>query len=66
MHGFLPINSFVSGMDYLGTACAAMGGAVQAGEKGMDFTGSTVLAVVASVGGGTLRDLLAGTLFGGG
>lgn len=49
-------------LEYIGTAAYAVSGATIAARAGMDWLGAAVLAVVASVGGGTLRDLLLGRL----
>jgi uncharacterized membrane protein YeiH len=45
-------------LEYIGTAGYAVSGATVAVRAGMDWLGAAVLAVVAAVGGGTLRDLL--------
>ena len=51
----------VSGrLEYVGTAAYAVSGATVAVRAGMEWLGVTVLAVVAAVSGGTLRDLLLG------
>lgn len=42
----------------LGVAVFAISGALAAGRKGLDWVGVVVLAVVTSVGGGTIRDVL--------
>jgi uncharacterized membrane protein YeiH len=49
-------------LEYIGTAAYAVSGATVAVRAGMDWLGAAVLAVVAAVGGGTLRDLLLGRL----
>jgi uncharacterized membrane protein YeiH len=49
-------------LEYIGTAAYAVSGATVAIRAGMDWLGVAVLAVVAAVGGGTLRDLLLGRL----
>jgi len=41
-----------------GTAVNAIGGTLAAGRKGFDILGVLVIAVVCSIGGGTMRDLL--------
>jgi uncharacterized membrane protein YeiH len=47
-------------LEYIGTVAFAISGGAVAGRAGMDWLGVAVLAVVAAVGGGTLRDLLLG------
>jgi uncharacterized membrane protein YeiH len=42
----------------IGTVAFALSGVMAATEAGMDWLGGLVLAVVAAIGGGTLRDLL--------
>lgn len=44
----------------LATAVMAISAAIQAARQGFDFFGAVVLALVAAVGGGTLRDILIG------
>lgn len=44
----------------VGTIAFATSGVIAAGEAGMDWLGAVVLAIVAAIGGGTLRDLLIG------
>jgi len=48
----------VYGLSLLGVAVYAVSGALAAGRKRLDWVGVIVLAVVTSIGGGTLRDLL--------
>lgn len=45
-------------LDIVGTVAFAVSGAAVAWRTGMDWLGVIVLAVVAAVGGGTLRDLV--------
>jgi len=45
-------------IDLLGVAVFAISGALAGGRKGLDLFGVTVIAMVTSIGGGTLRDLL--------
>lgn len=45
-------------LDYAGVALFAVSGALAAGRKSLDLLGVVVIAMVASTGGGTLRDLL--------
>ena len=49
-------------LEYIGTVAFAVSGGAVAVRARMDWLGVTVLAVVAAVGGGTLRDLLLGRL----
>jgi uncharacterized membrane protein YeiH len=45
-------------LDYAGVAVFAVSGALAAGRKSLDLLGVVVIATAASIGGGTLRDLL--------
>lgn len=45
-------------VDLAGVAVFAVSGALAAGRKSLDLLGVVVIAVVTSIGGGTLRDLL--------
>ena len=45
-------------VDLFGVAVFAVSGALAAGRKQLDLLGVVVIAIVASIGGGTLRDLL--------
>ena len=47
-------------LDHFGVTVSAMSGVLAAREKGLDLFGVLVLALVTAVGGGSLRDLLAG------
>ena len=47
-------------LDYFGVAVSATSGVLAAREKGLDLFGVLVLALVTAVGGGSLRDMLAG------
>lgn len=49
-------------LEYVGTAAFAVSGGAVAVRAGMDWLGVAVLAVVAAIGGGTLRDLLLGRI----
>lgn len=49
-------------MSLLGVAFFAVSGALRAGERGMDFFGVLVISAITATGGGTLRDMLLGTL----
>ncbi|MFM7081572.1 MAG: TRIC cation channel family protein, partial [Actinomycetota bacterium] len=42
----------------IGTVAFALSGVMAATEAGMDWLGGVVLAAVAAIGGGTIRDLL--------
>jgi uncharacterized membrane protein YeiH len=46
----------------LGGAFFAVSGALRAEQKGMDFFGVLVIATITATGGGTIRDVLLGTL----
>ena len=46
----------------IGTVAFALSGVLAAAEAGLDWLGAAVLAVVVSIGGGTLRDILIGNL----
>lgn len=48
----------IHAFDLLGVAVFAISGALAAGHKGLDWVGVIALAVVTSIGGGTLRDVL--------
>jgi len=45
-------------LDYAGVAVFAVSGAIAAGRKGFDLLGVVVIALVTSIGGGTVRDVL--------
>ncbi|MEN9432658.1 MAG: hypothetical protein RLZZ422_247 [Pseudomonadota bacterium] len=45
-------------LDLMGIAVGAIGGTLAAGRKSLDLVGVIIIAMIASVGGGTLRDLL--------
>jgi uncharacterized membrane protein YeiH len=47
---------------FLGTAFFAVSGVLASARRRMDWIGAIVLAIVTSVGGGTLRDVLSGQL----
>ena len=44
----------------IGTVAFATSGVLAAAEAGLDWLGAAVLAVVVSIGGGTIRDVLIG------
>jgi len=48
----------VLAVSVIGTVAFALSGVMAATEAGMDWLGGVVLAVVAAIGGGTIRDLL--------
>lgn len=48
----------VFAVSVVGTVAFAVSGVMAASEAGMDWLGGVVLAVVAAIGGGTIRDLL--------
>lgn len=58
---FTTLMNMIVYLDYFGTAVFALSGVLVAGRLNMDFFGAIVLAIVAAVGGGTLRDLILGT-----
>jgi uncharacterized membrane protein YeiH len=45
-------------LDLSGVAVFAISGALTAGRKSLDLLGVVVIAIVTSIGGGTLRDIL--------
>ena len=45
-------------LDYAGVAVFAVSGAIAAGRNSFDLLGVVVIALVTSIGGGTVRDLL--------
>ena len=45
-------------LDLVGTGIGAIGGALAAGRRSLDLVGVIIIAMIASVGGGTVRDLL--------
>lgn len=49
---------FISSMEILGTVAFAVSGALVAIKKGLDHYGIVFLAIITSVGGGILRDIL--------
>lgn len=54
--------SFIFFMDILGTIAFAVSGAMVAIKKEMDIFGVNILAIITSVGGGMLRDILIGNI----
>jgi len=52
----------VEGLVWLGSLVFAATGALKGVEKGFDLLGVLVLATVTAVGGGSIRDVLVGTL----
>ncbi|MDX1446983.1 trimeric intracellular cation channel family protein [Lishizhenia sp.] len=48
-------------IDHIGVFFLAISGVLTASEKNMDFFGGYIIAFIASLGGGTLRDLLLNT-----
>lgn len=49
-------------LDYFGTMVFSCGGSIIAGENDMDLMGSLLLGTCSGIGGGTLRDVILGTL----
>jgi uncharacterized membrane protein YeiH len=47
-------------LDHFGVSVSALSGVLAAREKGLDLFGVLVLAVVTALGGGSVRDMLAG------
>jgi uncharacterized membrane protein YeiH len=54
------LDIFVNALDLIGTFAFALVGARIAADKGMDYGGITFIAAIASLSGGTLRNLLLG------
>lgn len=52
--------SFLSFLDVIGTIAFALSGCFVAAEKKADIIGFWLLAIVAGIGGGTIRDLILG------
>lgn len=55
-------NAMLRGLDWLGTVAFAMSGTITAGFAGMDILGCAMVGTITAVGGGTVRDLLLGSL----
>lgn len=51
-------SSLLHFLDFAGVAVFGISGALAAGRKSLDLLGVVVIAIVTSIGGGTLRDLL--------
>ena len=56
----MQIDSLVTGLDLIATFAFAIVGARIAANKGLDYGGIALIAAVASVSGGTLRNLFMG------
>ena len=56
----MDLNIFVNALDLVGTFAFALVGARIAADKGLDYGGITFIAAIASLSGGTLRNLLLG------
>ena len=56
------LGSFLTAIDWFGTAVFAVTGALVASRKRMDITGFILLGCVTGMGGGTLRDAMLGAL----
>lgn len=54
--------TLLDGLVYVGTVTFAVAGGLQGVQKRFDLVGVLVLAAVTAVGGGSVRDLLAGTI----
>jgi len=50
------------GLDYLGTIVFALAGTVTAATVGMDVLGCSIVGTITAIGGGTIRDILLGSL----
>ena len=59
---YLDLNELIYGVDLAGTFVFAVSGWLLASSKKLDIFGASVIAFVTAVGGGTLRDLLIGSL----
>ena len=56
----MDLDIFVNALDLVGTFAFALVGARIAADKGLDYGGITFIAAIASLSGGTLRNLLLG------
>ena len=56
----MDLDILVNALDLIGTFAFALVGARIAADKGMDYGGITFIAAIASLSGGTLRNLLLG------
>lgn len=56
----MDLDIFVNALDLIGTFAFALVGARIAADKGLDYGGITFIAAIASLSGGTLRNLLLG------
>jgi uncharacterized membrane protein YeiH len=56
------LGTFLTAIDWFGTAVFAVTGALVASRKRMDITGFILLGCVTGMGGGTLRDAMLGAL----
>ena len=56
------LGTFLTTIDWFGTAVFAVTGALVASRKRMDITGFILLGCVTGMGGGTLRDAMLGSL----
>ncbi|MPV86052.1 trimeric intracellular cation channel family protein [Ostreibacterium oceani] len=54
----MTIETLITSLDLIGIAACATAGSILAIRKGLDVFGVLLIATVASVGGGTVRDLL--------
>jgi uncharacterized membrane protein YeiH len=62
MNGAAPFSSLLHALDLAGTAVFAVSGAAVGVRRHLDVFGVCVLAVVAGVGGGIIRDVLIGAV----
>ncbi|SFR49393.1 Uncharacterized membrane protein YeiH [Robiginitalea myxolifaciens] len=58
----MELQNFILVLDILGTVAFAVSGVLVAMEKRLDLFGVLIIASVTAIGGGTLRDLLIGTV----
>ena len=56
------LTTFLSSLDWFGTAVFAVTGALVASRKRMDIAGFMLLATATGIGGGSLRDVMLGAL----
>lgn len=57
----VPVSQLLHVLDWVGVFLCAVSGALLAAKRHMDWFGAVVLAIVASTGGGTIRDVLLAT-----
>lgn len=52
------VNTYIYLLDLIGIFACSVAGSLLAKQKGMDFSGAIMVAMVGAVGGGTVRDLI--------